>query len=276
MGLALDPVNVLLLGSLLLVVGTLFLDEFGQHLTLTLRRYSARLISDHVTWRTLLPLIIAVTGAVLMRAVLISAYLLMVGILMTVYLLRRARKEHQSLPTGQVFQLILAFRSTYQLQPSVFLTLDTVREKVGEPVRGLMKVVVETFYLTSSPERAFAELRARTDNVYLNQFAYILEMSETASADAVVKALDNLVERLRTHDQLRRETQASLTSITGQTSVILGIAVLVILAVAAVPTLRAPYTTLGGQILFVAIITVMLVASYYIDFVINKLAERIS
>lgn len=276
MGITLDPVNILLIGSLLLVVAALIVDEFGQRLAPTLRRYRARLMPDHVTWRAFLPLIVAVILAVLMRAVLISTYLLIVGIVVTLYFLQRARRERQSLPARQVFQLILAFRSTYQLQPSVFLTLDVVKEKVDEPLRGLMKVVVETFYLTSSPERAFAELRARTDNVYLNQFAYILEMSETARADAVVKALDNLVDRLRTHDQLRRETEASLTSITGQTLFIQVMAVLVTLAVAAVPMLRAPYASTGGQLFFIAIITVMLVTSYYIDFIIHKLAERIS
>jgi len=276
MGLGLDPVNILLIGSLLLVVGALVLDEFGEQLGRTLKRYRAQLIPGHITWRTFLPLIVAVILAVLMHTVLISTYLLIVGILVTLYFLERARKEHQSLPARQIFQLILAFRSTYLLQPSVFLTLDAVKGKVDEPLRGLMSVVVESFYLTSSPERAFAELRARTDDVYLNQFAYILEMSETARSDAVVKALDNLVERLRTHDQLRRETEASLTSITGQTSVIQLIAVLVIMAVAAVPVLRAPYTSIGGQLFFIAVLTVMLVASYYIDFVISKLAERIS
>jgi len=210
------------------------------------------------------------------RAVLVSIYLIAVGILITLYFLQRTKKEQQLLPARQIFQLVLAFRSTFQLQPSIFLTLDTVKEKLEEPLRGLMKVVVQTYYLTSSPERAFAELRARTDNVYLNQFAYILEMSETARADAVVKALDNLVERLRTHDELRREAESNLTAITGQTSFIQGISVLIILVVAAVPRLRAPYVPVGGQIFLVIVLTVMLAASYYIDRVISKLAERIS
>jgi Flp pilus assembly protein TadB len=276
MGLGLDALNIVLIGSFLLVVAALIVDEFGQRLAPTLRGYRARLMPGRVTWRTFLPLMVAVALAVLMRAVLISTYLLIVGILATLFFLRRARKEQQSLPARQVFQLILAFRSTFQLQPSVFLTLDVVKDKVDEPLRSLMRVVVETFYLTSSPERAFAELRARTDNVILNQFAYVMEMSETARADAVVKALDNLVERLRTHDQLRRETEASLVSITGQTSFIQVIAVLVVLVVAAMPVLRAPYTSTGGQLFFIAVVTVMLVASYYIDFVIHRLAERIS
>ena len=271
-----DPVNILLIGALALVIAALLWDEFGRRLEPTLQRYRAQYLPDHVSRRILLPLIATLILAILMRAPLISTYLVMAGIVVTWYFLRRARRQRQTLPARQIFQLILAFRSQFQLQPSVFLTLDAVKDKVDEPLRGLIRVVPETYYLTSSPERAFAELRARTDNVYLNQFAYILEMSETARSDAVVKALDNLVERLRTHDQLRRETEASLTSITGQTSFIQAIALGVIFAVAAVPELRAPYTSLGGQMFFVAIVTVILAASYYIDFVISNLQERIS
>jgi Flp pilus assembly protein TadB len=276
MGLGLDAINALLIISLLVIVGALMADEFGQQLAPRWRRYRSRLLADHVTWRTFLPLVVAVALAMLMRAFLIGAYLLIVGILITVYFLRRAREQRQSLPARQILQLILAFRSAYLLQPSVFLSLDAVKEKVDEPLRSLMRVTVETYYLTSSPQHAFMELRARTDNIYLSQFAYVLEMSETARTEVVVKALDNLVERLRTHDQLRREIEASLVSITGQTSFIQVIAVLVVLGVAAVPLLRAAYTSPGGQIAFIIIISIMLGASYYIDSVINRLAERVS
>lgn len=276
MGLGLDAINALLIISLLVIVGALMADEFGQQLAPRWRRYRSRLLADHVTWRTFLPLVVAVALAMLMRAFLIGAYLLIVGILITVYFLRRAREQRQSLPARQILQLILAFRSAYLLQPSVFLSLDAVKEKVDEPLRSLMRVTVETYYLTSSPQHAFMELRARTDNIYLSQFAYVLEMSETARTEIVVKALDNLIERLRTHDQLRREIEASLVSITGQTSFIQVIAVLVVLGVAAVPLLRAAYTSPGGQIAFIIIISIMLGASYYIDSVINRLAERVS
>jgi hypothetical protein len=276
MGIELDVINTLLLGAFVLVVLALVIDAFGRQMDVLWKRYRPSFLPSTLTWHTLLPMMISLLLAALMRAPLISSYLIIAGVLVTIYFLRRARREHETLPARQIFQLILAFRSTYQLQPSVFLTLDTVKDKVDEPLSGLMGVVVETFYLTSSPERAFAELRARTDNVYLNQFAYILEMSETARVDAVVAALDNLVERLRTHDQLRREIQASLTSITGQTAFIQALAVMVVLAVAAVPVLRAPYVPVAGQLFFIIVVTVMLAASYYIDSVIGQLAERVS
>jgi Flp pilus assembly protein TadB len=276
MGIAWDPLNILLFGSLFLVLVALAVDEYERYLVPTVKRWQAQLMPAWAPRRVFLPLIVALMLAVLMRAPMASLYLVLVGIAITWYYLRRARRARESLPSRQILQLVLAFRGTFQLQPSVFSTLDMISDKVDEPLRSLVKVTVETFYLTSSPQRAYAEMRARTDNVYINQFAYILEMSETASVDAVVDALDNLVDRLRTHDDLRRQTEASLTSITGQTAFIQAIAVLVVFAVAMVPTLRAPYVSTGGQLFFIAIVTVMLVASYYIDSVVSNLAERIS
>jgi len=277
MGIGTDLLNRLLIGSLVAIIVALLLDEFGDQLRPVLQRYQTRFMPSNVTWRLFLPLIAALILAVLMwGAVLVQVYLMAIGIALTAYSVQRARRQQKMLEARQILQLVLSFRSMYQLQPSVFSTLDRVKEKVEQPLKGLVDVLIQTFYLTSSPERAFAELRGRTDNVYLNQFAYILEMSEAARSAAVVKALDNLVDRLRTHDELRRDTESSLTSITGQTSVLQRIAAAIILAVALVPDLREPYTTTGGQFLFVIFLSAILGGSYYIDRQIGKLVERIS
>jgi hypothetical protein len=277
MGIGTDLLNRLLIGSLVVVILALLLDEFGDYLRPALQRYQARLMPSSVTWRLFLPLIAALLLALLMwGSVLIQLYLVAIGISLTAYAVKRGRWQQEVLEARQILQLVLAFRSMYQLQPSVFSTLDRVKEKVDQPLKGLVDVLIQSYYLTSSPERAYAELRGRTDNVYLNQFVYILEMSETASSEAVVKALDNLVDRLRTHDELRRDTESSLTSITGQTSVLQRIAAAIVLAVALVPPLRAPYTSTAGQIVFIIFLSAILGGSYYIDRQVGKLVERIS
>ena len=276
MGLGRDLINRLLIGALTLVVAALAVNEFGLDLAPTLKRYRARLLPDRLSAPSFLPLVVGLILAGLMHAWLISVYFVVAGTLTTAFLLIRAKREQHDIPAREMFQLVLAFRSTFQLQPSVFSTLDRVNEKVNEPLRGLVDAVVRTFYLTSSPQRAFEELRSRTADVYLHQFAYILEMTETAQPETVVVALDNLVERLRSHDELRRQSEANLTSVTGQTTFIQGIAILVMAAVAFVPVLRIPYTTTGGQLLLIVVVTVMLLTSYYIDRVIRTLAERIS
>ena len=277
MGIGTDLLNRVLIGSLVVIIVALLLDEFGDQLRPTLQRYQTRFMPSNVTWRLFLPLIAALILAVLMwGAVLIQVYLIATGIALTVYSVQHARRQQRMLEARQILQLVLSFRSMYQLQPSVFSTLDRVKAKVEQPLKGLVDVLIQSYYLTSSPERAFAELRGRTDNVYLNQFAYILEMSEAARSAAVVKALDNLVDRLRTHDELRRDTESSLTSITGQTSVLQRIAAAIILAVALVPALREPYTSTAGQILFIIFLSAILGGSYYIDRQVGKLVERIS
>ncbi len=277
MGIGADLLNRLLIGSLVVIILALLLDEFGDYLRPAVQRYQARLLPSNVTWRLFLPLMAALLLAVLLwGAVLIQVYLIAIGIAATAYFVQRARRQQAMLEARQILQLVLAFRSMYQLQPSVFSMLDRVKEKVDQPLRGLVDVLIQTYYLTSSPERAFAELRGRTDNVYLSQFVYILEMSEAASSAAVVLALENLLDRLRTHDELRRDTESSLTSITGQTSVLQRIAAAIILAVALVPPLREAYTSTAGQILFIIFLSAILVGSYYIDQQVGKLLERIS
>jgi Flp pilus assembly protein TadB len=271
-----DPISALLIGLLLIVGILLVRDELGPSLAPTLNRYITRYVPEDVTWKTFLPLGGTLVLAIMMQGVVIGIYLIVAGILITVYRLQREREERGRLPPERILQFVLAFRGEYYLQPSVFSTLGKVQRNLKEPLKGLVNVMVRTFYLTAEPQRAFAELRARSDNMYLSHFAYILEMSESASQDAVLEALDNLVERLQTHDDLRREIQANLTSITSQTRLIQIVAVAVLLVVAAVPTLRSVYNSSSGQIIYIVFMTVMLGASYYIDREINKLAERIA
>ncbi len=268
--------NQLLIGALMVVLVALFLDEFGHYISPTVKRYRVRLLPEQLSWRMFLPLFVGLILAALMHAWLISIYLALVGALITIYILVHAKRQQHNLAAREIFQLVLAFRSTFQLQPSVFLTLDTVKDKVDQPLRGLVEVMVRTYYLTSSPQRAFDELRRRTDDVYVHQLAYILEMCETAQPEAIVTSLDNLVERLRADDELRRESEANLTSITGQTAFIQGVAILVLVAIASVPVLRTPYTSAGGQLLLIVVLSVMLATSFYIQRVIQNLAERIS
>jgi len=276
MGIALGSIDAVLIGVIIVVVLALAWDTFGRSLDPVLRRIRDRYLPQHVDWKAFLPFLGSIGLAVLMRLPLMSAYIIVAGLLITVYGVRRAEKEKARIPASQIFQLILSFRGEYLLQPGVFLTLDKARQRVEDPLNGLMGIAVQTYNATASPRRAFAELRARTDNVYLGQFTHILEMSEVAPPSAVVKALDNMVDRLRVHDVLHRETTASLTSITGQTRFMHGVAILSTFLVAVVPMLHTGYASTSGQIVFMILGTVILGASYYIDRTIDNLSERIS
>jgi len=276
MALASDPVSLVLIGIAVLIVIMLLQDQVGSSLQPTLRRYRVRYIPSGVSWKTFVVLGLAVVLAVMMHTPLISAYLIVAGLGVTWWQIKGIEKEQHMLKPNQILQFIVAFRGEYYLQPSVFSMLDKVTNKLSEPLKGIIKVTAQTYFLTSSPERAFAELRTRTDNVYLNQFAYILEMSETASPEAVVESLDNLVQRLNSHDELRRDVQAGLSSIHSQTLIMQVIAAAILLAVAAVPMLRRPYITTAGQAFYCVVMTGMLGSSFYIQHETSKLQERIS
>ncbi len=273
----LDPIRILLLGAALLIV-LLFLvgDTSTLALAPVLRRYRARYLPEGLSWKQLVVPGVLVLLALLMRVPLISLYLVIAAGLVLWRDLQRMESERRRLNTDQILQFVMAFRAEYTLQPSVFSMMEKVTDRTTGPLRSLMKTTAQTFFLTSSPQRAFEELRKRTDNVYLSQFAYILEMAENAAPDAVVKALQGLEMRLRSHAELRREVQSNLASIGTQTKIMQVVAGAILLAVALVPMLRQAYTTSFGQFVYVTVLTVMLGSSYYIDRETQKLGERIS
>jgi len=268
----------LLLVAMLALGGLLIYLAIGEQLERfarpRLRRIQAAM-APYFTRRTLMPLGGAVIFALIYPGVLLKLYFLIVGGLITYYLVRKRRKATEMIPPRQIVQLVLGFRSVYQLQPSVFSSLTQLTRKLEEPLRSLINIMTQTYFLTSSPQRAFEEFRKRTDNVYLHQFIYILEMSESASSDAVIAALDNFVDRMRTHDELRRQTETSLSSVTGQTSFMQALSLLIILVVGVIPRLRAAYQSLGMQIVFMVVMSVALGTSWYIEKQVSNLKEQI-
>jgi len=273
---AVDRVHLLLVGAAVVILFALFADETMPQVMPALRRFRQRYKQSGLSWRTVFTPGLLLIVAVLMRAPLISVYLVAVAVAVLVRDLRRAEREYTVVKPDHILQFIVAFRGEYSLQPVVFSTLDKVTAKTAEPLRSLMRITAQTYFLTSSPERAFQELRARTDNVYLNQLAYVLEMSENAAPQAVIKALEGLEARLRSHSELRREVRAELSSIATQTLIMQVVAGGILLAVALVPSLRQVYTTTFGQAFYVGVLTIMLASSYYIDHETVGLAERIS
>ncbi len=272
----LDPIRILLIGAAAVILLLFFGDTATPSFTPMLRRYQARYLPAGLSWKMFVIPGVLVLLAFLMRVPLISFYLLAAGALVLWRDVRRSERERKLLKSDQILQFVVAFRAEYSLQPSVFSMMEKVMDRTTGTLRNLMKVTAQTFFLTSSPQRAFEELRKRTDNVYLNQFAYILEMAESAAPEAVIKALQGLELRLRSHSELRREVQSNLASIGTQTMIMQVVAAGILLAVSLVPMLRQAYTTSFGQFVYMGVLTVMLASSYYIDHETQKLGESIS
>ena len=139
-----------------------------------------------------------------------------------------------------------------------------------------MDRVVDVYFATSDPERAFQELRQRSSNVLLHQFAYVLEMSESASDESVTDALDAFTTRLRRQEELQREVETNLASVTGQTSFMQALAIIIAFTVAIIPGFRDAYVgSLLGRLGYVIIVLVIAAASHYIEKKVFELKEQI-
>jgi len=262
---------------ILLIILVLYLaigEDVARALRPQIQGYKAK-YSRYLTRPVVLPgLVFAVLG-ILMRDIVLTPFLLLIAGGVVYLRIRQLIATAERLTPRQISQLVLAFRGAYELQPAVFKSLEEAAKKVGEPLRSLVDIAVETYFTTSSSERAFAEFRRRTKNPMLNQFIYILEMSESARDESVTAALDNLIARLRRQEDLQRQVETGLASITGQTSFIQGLAIAIAYVVAILPGFRRVYTAnLLGRLLYIAIFSVILVTSYYIEKRVRELKER--
>lgn len=240
-----------------------------------MRNYQTRYMR-YIRRPAVVPFVIFVVLGLVMRDWLLTPFLVLVAAAIAYVRIRELMRDESLITPRDILQLALSFRGSFQLQPAVFASLQDANTKVDEPLRSMVKVMVESFFLTASTTRAFAEFRKRTDNVSLNQFAYILEMSETASNESTTEALDNFVERLRRQENLQNQVETNLTSITGQTDFIQVLAIGVAFFIALVPAFRDAYVaTMAGRLLYMALLSVILISSYYIERRIAALKEQV-
>lgn len=268
-------IQLLILVVIGLVVYLAAGEEIGRTLRPRIRNYQVK-YSKFLTRSVLLPAIVFAVLALLMRDIILTPFLLAVAALETYLRVQVVMVTATAITPRMVSALVLAFRAAYQLQPAVFASMREAASKVDEPLRGLVNNMVETFFLTSSPARAFEEFRRRTDNGLLNQFLYILEMSESASNESVTEALDSFVGRLRQHEDLQRQVETGLVNITGQTSFMQVLAILVAFVVALIPSLRGVYTSsFMGRVGYMIVMSVIVGTSYVIEKQVLGLKEQI-
>jgi hypothetical protein len=279
--------GVIILLMAFFIIGYLVIDE------LTLSRPGWRQTASAamaIKWRCYIPALLGLVFAVLMALpseqrlnepsptppILICGYILVVGVLFSLYLIRRSQGLTRGQLDRQVAQLVDSFHSIYQLKPSIFSALDEAKSKVDEPLRGYVTAAVQAFYITARPDKALEELRRRANNPYIDQFIYLLRISELGRREAVLKSLDDLSERLRRADNLRRDSEVNLTVITSQTRIIQVISLVIVLIIAVIPMLRSVYTvSWGRQLLFIAVASIGVLTSYYIEQQVSSLKERI-
>jgi hypothetical protein len=230
----------------------------------------------YLTRGVIVPGIVFAALALVMRDIILTPYLLAVGVFLVNFRLKTAKAQASTITPRHVSQLVLAFRGAYQLEPAVFKSLQEASKKVEEPLRTIVTNAVEAYFMTSSTARAFDEFRKRiSDNALLEQFLYILEMSESASDTSMAEALDSFVTRLRGYEELQREVETGLSGITGQTSFMQLLAIAIAFVIAFIPNLRGAYTSsLIGRIGYAIVMAVIVGTSYYIDKQVLNLKEK--
>ena len=271
--------NQLVILALLGLIGVLVYLAVGDDLRRLLRR---RTESYRVSYRqyltrpVLIPAIVFAVLGVLMRDVILTPFLWALGGAVAYFRIRQTIAESETITPRHVAQLVMAFRGAYQLEPAAFASLEEAATKVGEPLRSLISTTVDIFFTTSDPERAFAAFRKSTHSALLHQFIYILEMSESASDESITDALDAFVGRLRQQEELQRQVETGLAGITGQTSFMQGLVVVIAFVIAIVPGFRGAYTgTVSSRFFYLFLIAVILAASYMIEKRVSGLKERI-
>ena len=252
----------------------LFGDDLYHYIRRTLNRARAQ-APAWFTWRSGTPLAVAAVLAGLMRIPIISLYMLAVGCFYMWRSYERAKLAELAKLNGEVAQLVFSFRNIYRLQPAMHNALVESMRRLGEPLKGWVDSALQAYHVTSDNEDLFRVLRSKSDNHYLNQFIYVLEMSGSASEARVVGALESLSARLRSRESLQRETDVELGSITSQTGMIqfIGIGVLFLISLAPIPHnvyLQNP----AARVLYIILLSVAVAASVVIDRRIDNLRER--
>ncbi|MBC7236411.1 MAG: hypothetical protein H5T69_11275 [Chloroflexi bacterium] len=231
---------------------------------------------QYITRDVVVPTVVLLVLGLFMRDVILTGFLWVLAAGVAYFRIRQVIARKSTITPRQVTQLVIAFRGAYQLQPAAFASLEQAAAKVDEPLKSLVNNVVNVFFTTSEPERAYAEFRKRTNSPLLNQFVYILEMSESASDESVTEALDAFVQRLRRQEELQREVETGLASVTGQTSFMQVLAVAIAFVVALVPGFRRVYTGgILGRVAYIILVTVIVGASYLIERKVTELKEQV-
>lgn len=216
-----------------------------------------------------------VVPTVTKHAYLVALYILIVGIWWSVRQARKEQVSQRAIVSVQVGELVASFRSVFRIRPTVFSALEEANKKVPPPTGTAVAHAVTTFYVTSLPQRALDELRDRIDNPYMEQFIYIIERAEDAKHEDIMEALDGLLLRLRRAREMRDQSEVNMTVITGQSKIIMLIAVATVFVVGLVPILREAYENVMGQMVFYFFATIGIGTAWYIEGQAVKLKERV-
>jgi len=252
------------------VLQTFFADEPVYQ-----SRPSGKAVSRALEALVFLPGLTGIIVAALMRDILLSPYLALLGIGLSWYLrLRRTRKVQSSL-TAQTRDLVVLFRSRFAVGESPFSVLSEIQGDLPPgAVRDAVGQAVNTYQSSGSVDKALTPLRGM-NNAHLARLGMILEASSTASTEAVVDEVKHIEDDLKARDRLAGQARASLALLKGTVRFLQSVNGAAILATVALPMWRDFFTsTLQRRGTFLAATLFVLLASMYFDQEIGMQEEK--
>ena len=224
---------------------------------------SASRVLDVLTY---LPGLLAIVLAALMRDVLLSPYLAVLGVGLTWFFRTRKARKTQAAISTQVRSLVVLFRSRYAVGESPFAVLAEIQDDLPRgPVTIAVRRAVNAYGSSGSVAKALAPLRD-LNNPYLARLSMVLETSGAASTEAVIDEVRRIEDDLKERDRLAGQARASLALIKGTVKFLQAANLAAVAAAVALPMWRGFFTsTLQRRGTFLAATAFMVLASLYFD-----------
>ena len=215
---------------------------------------------------TFLPGLFAVALAAVMRDVLLSPYLVLLGVGLTYFIRVKRARRTQSAVTGQVKSLIVLFRSRYAVGESPFSVLVEIQDDLPKgPVAVATRRATNIYQTNGSVTEALAPLRD-LKNPYLARLVMVLETSGSASTKVVVDEIRRIEDDLKERDRLAGQARASLALIKGTVKFLQATNLTAVVVAVALPMWHDFFTsTLQRRGTFLAATMFLVLASIYFD-----------
>lgn len=219
-----------------------------------------------ITLLHLSPALIGAAMSLAVRDVLLSPYLVVLGIGLTWLLRQRRRRHEQTAITNQVKTLVVLFRSRFAVGESPFSVLSEIEADLPKgAVAAAVHQTVNTYQAGGRVEKAMAPLRG-LHNPYLARLVMVLEASSSASTEVVVDEVARIEADLKARDRLAGQARASLALLKGTVRFLQAANLTALVVSVSLPMWRDFFTsTLERRGTFLAATLFLVIASLYFD-----------
>jgi hypothetical protein len=212
-----------------------------------------------VAW---LPAVGGLVGAILAHDVLLSPYLVVLGVGTTWASLKQAGAQASARVTAETGELVRAFQGIYAVTGSLCGALEEAVEVLPKgTLHAAVKQVIARY--RAGDEDPFRPLRALPDPS-LSRFVRVLSLIGQSDTSAIREALERLETRIAARKQLRSRVKVVLALMTGTLKILQGANLGAAVIAVTLPLWRGYFTaTWGHRAIFVFATAAFALASAY-------------